>query len=97
MHSASLRRSAAAIGLGALAAGLVALPAPSQANPAGTALVGDFRRAVLFDRESATISVGTVNDDFIRNLIRVLGELRAGHLANADAATSRWDSQPGQN
>jgi len=50
----------------------------SEAVPAGTGLVGDFRRAVLFDRESVTISVGTVNDDFIRNLVRVLAELRAG-------------------
>jgi HK97 family phage major capsid protein len=50
----------------------------SEAVPAGTGLVGDFRRAVLFDRESVTMSVGTVGDDFIRNLVRVLAELRAG-------------------
>lgn len=50
----------------------------SEAIPAGTALVGDFRRAILFDREDVTISVGTVNDDFIRNIVRVLGEMRAG-------------------
>jgi len=50
----------------------------SEAVPAGTALVGDFRRAVLFDREAVTISVGTAGDDFIRNIVRVLAELRAG-------------------
>lgn len=50
----------------------------SEAVPAGTALVGDFTKAVLFDREQTSISTGTVNDDFIRNIIRVLGELRAG-------------------
>lgn len=51
---------------------------PSEAVPLGTALVGDFRRAVLFDREQTTITVGTANDDFIRNIVRILGELRAG-------------------
>jgi HK97 family phage major capsid protein len=50
----------------------------SEALPPGTALVGDFRRAALWDREATTISVGTVGDDFIRNIVRVLGELRAG-------------------
>lgn len=43
-----------------------------------TALVGDFSKAVLWDREQATISVGTVGDDFVRNIVRVLAELRAG-------------------
>jgi HK97 family phage major capsid protein len=42
-----------------------------------TALVGDFRWATLFDREQTNISVGVVNDDFIRNIVRVLGEARA--------------------
>lgn len=50
----------------------------SEAVPAGTALVGDFRRAVLFDREQTNISVGTANDDFLRNIVRVLAEMRAG-------------------
>jgi HK97 family phage major capsid protein len=50
----------------------------SEAVSAGTAIVGDFSRAVLYDRESTTISVGTVNDDFIRNIVRVLAEMRAG-------------------
>lgn len=46
--------------------------------PAGHAVVGDFRRAVLYDREQAQISVGTVGDDFIRNIRRVLAEGRWG-------------------
>lgn len=50
----------------------------SDALSAGTALVGDFGKALLYDRESVTLSVGTVNDDYIRNLVRMLGELRAG-------------------
>ncbi len=49
----------------------------SEAVPAGTALVGDFRRALLFDHESSAISVGTVGDDFIRNIVRILCEARA--------------------
>jgi HK97 family phage major capsid protein len=49
----------------------------SDAIPVGTTLVGDFRRAVLFDREAVNIAVGTVMDDFIRNIVRVLGEMRA--------------------
>lgn len=50
----------------------------SEAQPTGTALVGDFRRAVLYDRQQTQISVGTVGDDFIRNLRRVLAEGRYG-------------------
>jgi HK97 family phage major capsid protein len=42
-----------------------------------TALVGNFRFAVLFTREDTTVSTGTVNDDFIRNIVRVLAEMRA--------------------
>jgi len=50
----------------------------SEAVPAKTALMGDFKRAVLFDREVTNISVGTANDDFLRNIVRVLAEMRAG-------------------
>lgn len=50
----------------------------SEAVPPGTAVVADFTRAVLFDRESTNISVGTANDDFIRNIVRILAEMRAG-------------------
>lgn len=44
----------------------------------GHALIGDFRFAVLFDREDVNISVGTINDDFVRNIVRVLAEGRWG-------------------
>lgn len=50
----------------------------SDAVAAGVVLVGDFRRAVLFDRQASTIAVGTINDDFVRNIVRVLAEMRAG-------------------
>jgi HK97 family phage major capsid protein len=50
----------------------------TDAIPEGFALVGDFRRAVLFDREQSAISIGTAGDDFLRNIVRVLAEARAG-------------------
>lgn len=49
----------------------------SEAVPVGTGLVGDFRRAVLWDREQASITVSDSHADFfVRNLIAVLAEER---------------------
>jgi HK97 family phage major capsid protein len=43
-----------------------------------TVLVADFQRAcMLFDREQAAIRVGTINDQFVRNMSTILAELRA--------------------
>jgi HK97 family phage major capsid protein len=51
----------------------------SEAVPAGTAYVGDFTKCVLYDREQATVSVSDSHADFfVRNLIAILAELRAG-------------------
>ena len=51
----------------------------SEAVPAGTGLVGDFRRAVLWDREQAAIQVSDSHADFfVRNLVAILAEMRAG-------------------
>lgn len=50
----------------------------SEAIDPGTAVVADFTRAILYDREGTNISVGTAGDDFIRNIVRILAELRAG-------------------
>ncbi|CAN5689914.1 hypothetical protein BH20ACT21_BH20ACT21_20550 [soil metagenome] len=50
----------------------------TDALTAGTALVGDFSKAVLFDRQSLSITLGTINDQFVRNMVTVLGEIRAG-------------------
>lgn len=50
----------------------------TAAEPAGTGLVGNFQLgAVLWDREQAQVYTGTVNDQFIRNAITILAELRA--------------------
>jgi HK97 family phage major capsid protein len=46
-----------------------------------TVLTGDFQLGcMLFDREQAAIRVGTVNDQFIRNLQTILAELRAAFV-----------------
>jgi hypothetical protein len=50
----------------------------SHSMPQGTALVGAFNAAVLWDRQVATLSATDTHDDFfIRNLIAILAELRA--------------------
>ena len=49
----------------------------SEAIPAGRALVGDFTKAVLWDREQTTVTMTDSHADFfIRNLVAVLAEER---------------------
>lgn len=43
----------------------------------GTFLVGDFKKATLAIREDVNIQIGYVNDDFIKNLVTILAEMRA--------------------
>ena len=42
----------------------------------GEAFIGDFRTGVVYDREAATITTGTIDDQFIRNILTVLAEMR---------------------
>ncbi|MGW1998589.1 phage major capsid protein [Embleya sp. NPDC001921] len=50
----------------------------TEAVPAGTGYVGDFRKAILWDREQASISVTDSHADFfVRNLVAILAEMRA--------------------
>lgn len=59
----------------------------SEAIAAGTALVGDFRKAVLWDREQASVSVTDSHADFfIRNLVAVLAEERVAFGVTRPAA-----------
>lgn len=44
-------------------------------------LVGAFQAQTLYDRWSARVEVGFVNDDFTRNLVTILGEERVGFAA----------------
>lgn len=50
----------------------------SSAVPVGQIIAGDWRMAVLWDREQASIQVSDSHADFfIRNLVAILAELRA--------------------
>lgn len=51
--------------------------ARERAIPVGTALVGDGTMAAIWDREDAQILIDTINDQFIRNMLTILAELRA--------------------
>ena len=49
-----------------------------EAVPAGTGIVGNFRMAVLWDREASSIMASDSHADFfIRNLVAILAEMRA--------------------
>jgi len=43
----------------------------------GSFLAGDFKKATLAIREDVNIQIGYVNDDFIKNLVTILAEMRA--------------------
>lgn len=50
----------------------------SEAITQGTALLGDFRKAIIWDRQRTTIQISDSHADFfIRNMVAVLAELRA--------------------
>jgi len=50
----------------------------SEAVPVGTGWVGDWRKAILWDREQASVTAtDTHSDFFVRNLVAVLAEMRA--------------------
>ena len=49
-----------------------------EALTEGEGLMGDFRKAVLWDREQANVSVSDSHSDFfIRNMVAILAEMRA--------------------
>lgn len=59
----------------------------TTAIAAGTALVGAMRiGATLWDRQQSTIYVGTINDQFVRNQLSLLAELRAALTVYRPAA-----------
>lgn len=56
----------------------------------GTAVVGDFNQGLtLFDREQGAVRVGTVNDQFIRNMQTILAELRVAFVVWRPAVFSK--------
>lgn len=51
----------------------------SESQPVATALLGDFSKAVLWDREQTTVTVTDSHADFfIRNMVAILAEERIG-------------------
>lgn len=50
----------------------------SQTQEQGTAILGDWRKAVMWDRQQATVTASDSHEDFfIRNMVAILAELRA--------------------
>lgn len=59
----------------------------SEAITAGTALVGDFSKAVLWDREQSSVSMTDSHADFfIRNLVAILAEERVAFAVTRPTA-----------
>jgi HK97 family phage major capsid protein len=58
----------------------------SEGVEPGVAIMADWSRSVLFDRQSVQMQIGTVGDDFIRNIVRILAELRAAFAVLRPAA-----------
>ncbi len=55
-----------------------------------TLLVGDFAMGcMLFDREDAAIRVGTIDDQFVRNMQTILAEMRAAFVVFRPTAFAR--------
>lgn len=55
---------------------------------AGNFLVGDFTKSNLVVREDMSIQIGYENDDFTKNLVTILAELRAVHFIKANHTTA---------
>ena len=50
----------------------------SQSLDQGSAILGDWRKAILWDREQSNIQVSNSHEDFfIRNMVAILAEMRA--------------------
>lgn len=50
----------------------------NENQPQGRALVGDGRQATIWDRMQAQVLVGTIDKQFIRNMLTLLAEERVG-------------------
>jgi HK97 family phage major capsid protein len=57
--------------------------------PVDTSIVADFTQMMLFDREQSAIRTGTINDQFIRNMLTILAELRAAFALFRPSAVCR--------
>lgn len=61
---------------------------PSEELTAGTALVGATPTATIYERLGATVSIGTVNDLFTRNMVALRCQVRATLAVTRPAAWS---------
>lgn len=70
--------------------------AQSFYQPQGTGWLGNWRKARLWDREQATISVSDSHEDFfIRNLVAILAEMRAAFGVIRPSAFVEMDLESG--
>lgn len=67
---------------------------PTPSMPEGKGMTIDTSYTTVLDRMQMTIAVGRKNDDFIRNLITILGELRAGLEVLDPWAVYSFDLEP---
>lgn len=59
----------------------------SEGIPAGTGIVADWTKAVLWDREDATITMSDSHEDFfVRNLVAILAEQREAFAVTRPSA-----------
>lgn len=88
IHLARLAKNPANEAIGAAFQTLHGLPVvQSEHIAAGVGLVGDWRRAVLWDREQASVTVSDSHADFfIRNMVAVLAEQRVAFGVTRPAA-----------
>lgn len=67
----------------------------SEAAPAGTAYVGDWRKCVLWDREQSSITMSDSHANFfIQNLVAILAEMRAAFGVIQPTAFVKIDLTP---
>ncbi len=64
----------------------------SETQAAGTGLLGDFSKAVLWDREETTVTMTDSHEDyFVRNLVAVLAEERVAFAVTRPSAFVQVD------
>ena len=68
----------------------------SESIDEGQGLMGDFRKAVVWDREQASIQVSDSHEDFfIRNMVAILAEMRAAFGVIRPTAFITLDTENG--
>lgn len=67
----------------------------SEATPAGTAWCGDWRKAILWDREQASITMSDSHGTFfVQNIVAILSEMRAAFGVVQPSAFVQVDLTP---